>query len=91
MTIFGNFFEKKNQVFGNFLTVKWQFSGGSDVYIGCSKKYINLQRQTGSFYTKKEKKQTLSLLEPEQSYMHILCIVEFKLNFRILIQNCVFY
>ena len=29
MTIFVNFFEKKYQVFGNFLTVKWQFSGGS--------------------------------------------------------------
>ena len=29
MKIFGNFFEKKCQVFGNFLTVKWQFSGGS--------------------------------------------------------------
>ena len=26
-----NFFEKKCQVFGNFLTVKWQFSGGSDL------------------------------------------------------------
>ena len=28
MKIFGNFFGK-NVVFGNFLTVKWQFSGGS--------------------------------------------------------------
>ena len=28
-TIFVNFFWKKCQVFGNFLTVKWQFSGGS--------------------------------------------------------------
>ena len=42
MTIFVIFFEKneknlaiyleKCQVFGNFLTVKWQFSGGSDCY-----------------------------------------------------------
>ena len=31
MTIFVNFFEKNCQVFGNFLTVKWQFSGLSDV------------------------------------------------------------
>ena len=30
MTIFVNYFEK-GQVFGNFLTVKWQFSGGSAV------------------------------------------------------------
>ena len=29
MQIFGNFFEKNVNVFGNFLTVKWQFSGGS--------------------------------------------------------------
>ena len=29
MTIFDNFFEKKCQVFGNFLTVNWHFSGGS--------------------------------------------------------------
>ena len=29
MKIFGNFFWKKCQVFGNFLTVEWQFSGGS--------------------------------------------------------------
>jgi len=28
MTIFDNFFGKKCQVFGNFLTFKWQFSGG---------------------------------------------------------------
>ena len=27
-----HFFLKKCQVFGNFLTVKWQFSGGSDAY-----------------------------------------------------------
>ena len=32
MTIFVNFFFKC-QVFGNFLTVKWQFSGGSDLNI----------------------------------------------------------
>ena len=31
MKIFGNFFLKKCQVFGNFLTVKWQFCGGSDM------------------------------------------------------------
>ena len=30
---FWQFFEKKSQVFGNFLTFKWQFSGGSDSYI----------------------------------------------------------
>ena len=30
MKIFGNFFGKKCQVLGNFLTVKWQFSGGPD-------------------------------------------------------------
>ena len=30
LSFFGNFFEKKSQVFGNFLTFKWQFSGGSD-------------------------------------------------------------
>ena len=29
-TIFVNVFAKKCQVFGNFLTVKWQFSGGSE-------------------------------------------------------------
>ena len=29
MKIFGNFLEKKCLGFGNFLTVKWQFSGGS--------------------------------------------------------------
>ena len=29
MTIFVNFFEKNVKFFGNFLTVKWQFSGGS--------------------------------------------------------------
>ena len=29
MTIFVNFFEKKCQDFGNFLTFKWQYSGGS--------------------------------------------------------------
>ena len=38
-------FKKKSQVFGNFLTVKWQFSGGSDsepnVPSGC---YIYLLR-----------------------------------------------
>ena len=32
MKIVGNFFEK-NVVFGNFLTFKWQFSGGSDLQI----------------------------------------------------------
>ena len=31
MTIFVNFFEKKYQVFGNFLTFKCQISGGSGV------------------------------------------------------------
>ena len=28
---FCQFFWKKSQIFGNFLTVKWQFSGGSDL------------------------------------------------------------
>ena len=28
----GNFFGGKNDIFGNFLPFKWQFSGGSDVY-----------------------------------------------------------
>ena len=32
MIIFGNFFEK-NASFGNFLTFKWQFSGGSDTQV----------------------------------------------------------
>ena len=32
MTTFVNFFEKKSQVFGNFLPFKWQFSGGSAWY-----------------------------------------------------------
>ena len=46
MKIFGNL-KKKSQVFGNFLTVKWQFSGGSALYIlgllvGTSNKIISL-------------------------------------------------
>ena len=30
ITIFGNFIEKNDKFFGNFLTIKCQFSGGSD-------------------------------------------------------------
>ena len=36
------FFEKKWQVFGNFLTVKWQFSGGSDPNQRSPRLYLSL-------------------------------------------------
>ena len=53
MTIFGNFFGQKCQVFGNFLTVKWQFLGGSALYVSCppgdSRTHVQTNGERGGY------------------------------------------
>ena len=44
---FWQFFWKKCQAFGNFLTVKWQFSGGSGPHTGSRQENAELLSQAG--------------------------------------------
>ena len=52
---FWQFFLKKCQVFGNFLTFKWPFSGGSGIHIGDGLQYLGSEWPITSLNNKSHK------------------------------------